>query len=189
MNAAKNAISLFATLLMLALLGWYNAREIPKLGLDEQILSHTADAIVSGLKLRQFNTEGTLTHYLESQKMEHMPFHETHFFQTPHIIVRQDGEPAWEIFAKQATSINKGEQVTFTKEVVVHQGKGEKNEESTINTEKLIYFPKKKLATSDEMVIFKQAGSIVHSKGMSAYLEDKHIELGKAQVTYEPKHG
>lgn len=190
MNAAKQAISLFVSLLMLASLGWYFASETPKLGLDAQSLSHTADAIVSGLKLRQFNTEGILTHYLESQKMEHTPYQESYIFQSPHIIVRQEGEPAWEIFSQKAHSINKGEQVTFTNQVIVHQAKGEKNEESTINTEKLDYFPQKKLATSDKMVVFKQQGSIVHSKGMNAYLDEKHIELlGKAHIVYEPKHG
>jgi lipopolysaccharide export system protein LptC len=190
MNAAKQAFSLFALLMMLASLGWYFASETPKLGLSAQSLSRTADAIVSNLTLRQFNTQGMLTHYLESQKMEHTPYQDSHFFQMPHIIVRQEGEADWEIYSQKAQSIHKGEQVTFTDQVIVHQAKGEKNEESTLNTEKLVYFPQKKLATSDKTVVFKQQGSVVHSEGMNAYFQDKHIELlGKARAIYNAKNG
>lgn len=193
MNAAKQAIWIFAIMMVLACSGWYFASEkTPRPSLNAATLATTADTIVLGLNVRQFNTDGLLNSYLESKHMQHIPGQDIYLFQEPHVIISQDKdptEPAWEINAQKAEAIEKGQRIVFRHKVIVHQGKGRSTEESTMNTERLFYFPQKKLATSDKAVVFKQSGSTVHSQGMTANLENKHVELlGQARIVYEPRH-
>lgn len=188
MNAAKHAVWLFVTLLALACSGWYFSGSDLIIKLDEETLANTADSIVIGLEVRQFNAEGKLLNFLESPEMQHIPKEDTNLFTSPHFLLGQENQPNWDIRSNKAKSINKGDQITFIEKVVIHQDKGERNEESTLKTEELLYFPKQKFATTALAVVFEQPGSVVNSIGMNAYLEDKHVELlGKAHAIYKPK--
>lgn len=190
MNAAKQAIWIFAIMMALACSGWYFASEgTPKIRLNAASLANSADTIVLGLTVRQFSKTGILGDYLQSEEMQHVPSRDINLFRSPHVIIIQEKDPAWEIRSQRAESTDKGRQIAFFDEVIVHQEKGKTSEESTIKTERLFYFPQQKLATSDTAVVFKQTGSTVHSQGMKAYLENKQVELlGHARVIYEPRH-
>lgn len=69
MNAAKQAIWLLCTFVILAVSGWYyvNLETVTKL--DSDTLSSTIDTTVSQLTVRQFNTEGLLTNVLTTPLM------------------------------------------------------------------------------------------------------------------------
>jgi lipopolysaccharide export system protein LptC len=74
--------------------------------------------------------------------------------------------------------------------VVVHQEQGPNTQESTMTTEKIIYYPKEKKATSDLLVTFEQPGNTVQATGMTAYLAEKRIQLlHQARGKYVPKVG
>ncbi len=188
MNAVKQAIWLFCTLIVLACSSWYFVSSEPVIAkLDEKTLSKEADAIVTNLTISRFDEAGKLINYLQTPQMRHIPQGETHFLESPRIILKEPGQPAWEITAAQAKATHKGEKIILIHNVVIHQAKSQTTQESTIKTEKLVYFPKEKLATTELAVIFEQPGTIVHSQGMKAYLADKHVQLGNARATYEPK--
>ena len=189
MNAAKQATWMFFLMIALACSGWYFASSTAIVKLDADTLANTADSIVIGLTVRQYTVTGSLANFLESPEMQHIPDKNTHLFKSPHIILNQENQPSWDIRSLKAESINKGDQITFIKKVVIHQDKSEKNQESTFKTEQLLYFPKQKFATTKRAITFEQPGSTVHSKGMNAYLEDKRVELlNKAHAIYLPNH-
>ncbi|MGQ3891249.1 LPS export ABC transporter periplasmic protein LptC [Legionella sp. CNM-4043-24] len=189
MNAARQAAWLFCAMIALACSGWYFASTPVPVKLDEQTLANTPDYVIQGFALRQYDAKGTLINFIESPRLEHIPNQDTNLISSPHITVKQDDLPAWDIRSEQAKAINRGDSITFTKNVIIHQGKGRSNQPSTFKTEELVYFPKKKYATSNAAVIFEQPGSVVHANGMNAWLEDRHVELlGKTHATYEPDH-
>lgn len=189
MNAAKQAAWMLIALVSLIYSSWYFASSKPIKKLDEHTLSTTADTIVTNLTIQQFDAQGHLANYLKTPLMHHIPFNNTHWFKTPHIIVVQPEQPAWDIHSQQATSLNGGEQITFNKDVVIHQAKDARNLESTMKTEALTYFPKDKLATTLLDVTYERPGSIVQSKGMKAYLAEKRVLLSQARSTYVPNSG
>ncbi|CEK11128.1 LPS export ABC transporter periplasmic protein LptC [Legionella hackeliae] len=190
MNAAKQATWLFCALIALACSGWYFASSTAIVKLDDKTLSQSADVIVTNLTVRRFDEEGKLINYLHTPQMQHIPADNTNLLKTPQIIITQPGQPAWQINSDHAKAIHGGEKITFIRNVIVHQNKGEHSQESTMKTEELTYFPKEKLATTDLAVSFEQPGSTVHSQGMKAYLADKRVQLlSRAHATYEPKHG
>lgn len=188
MNATKQAAWLFSAIIALACSGMYFASSKPVKRLDESILSKTADIVVSNLTVRRFDETGTLINHLQTSMMQHIPENNTHLLTAPRLSLAQTNQPSWEISADMATGLNGGEQITFVQNVIIHQGKNKKGQESTIKTEILDYFSKSKIASTKAPVSFEQPGSIVHSKGMTAYLDDKRVQLSQARATFEPKH-
>lgn len=190
MNALKQAMWLFLTFMVLVISAWYYANWETHIKLDDETLSTTIDATVSNLTVRQFNKEGVLSNLLKTPLMQHIPKENIHLLQTPHISVAQVDQPSWEISSKKAKSFNGGQRIIFTKQVVVHQNQDNKTPESTLKTEKVIYFPKDKKATTDLFVTFEQPGNMIESTGMNAFLDEKRVELlHRARGSYAPSKG
>ncbi len=190
MNAAKQAAWLFCVLIALAGSGLYYASSTAISRLDEQTLSKSADRVITNLIFKRFDDMGRLISHLQSPEVQHIPASDTHFFTSPHLTLTQTDQPAWEINAKHGQVIKNGEQIIFTHEVIIHQNKSEHNQESTLRSEEITYFPKEKLATSQSAVSFEQPGRTVRSAGMKAYLADKRVQLlSQAHATFEPNHG
>lgn len=190
MNATKQMTCLLLALISLAFSGWYFASSKIVTRLDAHTLSTTADMVINNLTVHQFDTNGRLVHYLETPLMRHIATNNTNWLKDPHIIIKQDNQPAWEIHAQQATALYGGQQITFNKDVVIHQNKDEHTEESTLTTEAMTYFTKDKLATTLLDITYERAGSMVQSTGMKAYLADKRVVLlSNARGTYGPNQG
>jgi lipopolysaccharide export system protein LptC len=190
LNPVKQTTWLLAAILSLSFSGWYFSGTTKKPRLDEKTLSTTADMIIYNLTVQQFDAGGQLINALETPLMHHIPSKNTHWLKNPHVSITQQNEPAWEIQAQQATAIYGGQQITFNKQVVIHQAKNESTQESTLKTESLTYFPKKKFATTSLAVIYERPGSIVQSTGMKVYLAEKRVVLlSQARGTYVPTEG
>lgn len=190
MNSLKQTLWLLFTLLILAGSGWYYSNTASVSQLDNETLSSTIDATVTGLTVRQYNIEGTLINLLTTPLMEHIPKGDIHLLKTPHITIKQDNQPAWEINSIKAKSYEGGEKITFIEQVIVHQNPDDKTQESTLKTEEVTYFPKEKRATTDLFVTFEQPGNMIQSTGMNAYLEEKRVELlHQARGSYVPAKG
>lgn len=186
----KQSVFFFFLLGLLACSSWYFASSPQLKKLDKDTLSTTPDIFVQNLTVRKFDENGLLTNQLKSPFMKHFPKDNSHIFTNPHILVHQKDEPPWDIRSLHAKSIHAGEQITFTKEVVVHQAPGTKTQESTLKTEKIVYYPKEQKATSDLLVTFEQPGNKVQSQGMTAYLAEKRVQLlNQARGHYVPKTG
>lgn len=186
MNPSQQGVWVFFLLLALAGTGFYYASSSSRQG--TRMLNQTSDLIISNLSVKQFNEEGQLVHWLKSPKVWHSPESDTHFFKYPVLALKESNQEAWNITAKLAKADKKGQQVTFLQQVIVQQNKNQKGESSTLKTEELTYLPKDKLAQSNTAVSFEQEGSVVHSNGMKAFLEEKRIVLlSKARATFEPK--
>jgi lipopolysaccharide export system protein LptC len=190
MNAMKQSIWACLALMLLAGSAWYYARTSSPIKSDNDSLSSTPDTLITQLSVQQFDEQGHLTHYLNTPSMRHIPLDNSHQFTTPHIIITKANQPAWEINAKDAIALHGGTQITFNHQVVIHQTKDTRTEESTLKTEELIYFPKTQQATTQKEVTFEQAGSIVESTGMNAFLAENRVQLlSNARGTYASNQG
>jgi len=190
MNAAKQAAWMFVALIGLACSGWYYASAPTVFTLNEQALSTTVDIVIRQLIVHQFDANGQLAHYLHTPLMQHTPFNNTHWLKNPHIKIAQKNQPPWDIRAEHATALHNGKQITFNKHVLIHQKKDAHTQESTLATEEITYFPENKLATTPKLVEFTQAGNVMKSTGMKAWLAENRVQLlSNAQGTYVPEHG
>ncbi|MGL5743100.1 MAG: LPS export ABC transporter periplasmic protein LptC [Legionella sp.] len=190
MNAAKQFIWLFFTLIILACSGWYYSHSSAFIRLDRDTLINSVDTTISNVTVRQFNQQGTLANLLRTPQMQHIQKDNVYLFQNPHILVSQEEQPPWDITSKKAKSFEGGKQITFIGNVVVHQKKGDKSQESTFKTEEVTYLPKEKKARTDVLVTYEQPGNIIQSTGMNAYLDEKRVELlHQARGSYVPENG
>ena len=190
MNAIKQAMWLFLALALLTCSSWYLTNSKRHISLDNDVLSTTIDTTITQLTVSQFNNEGILINLLTTPLMEHIPKDDIHLLKTPHIIINQEDQPAWEINSLRAKSYDGGKRIKFIEQVVVHQNPGDKTQESTLKTEEVTYYPKEKKATTDLFVTFEQPGNIIQSTGMNAYLDEKRVELlHQARGSYEPAKG
>ncbi|KTD68835.1 MULTISPECIES: LPS export ABC transporter periplasmic protein LptC [Legionella] len=190
MNAAKQLMWLFFTLVILACSGWYYGHSTTMIRLDRETLANSVDMTIFNVTVRQFNQQGTLANILSAPTMQHIQKGNVYLFENPHIIVSQEEQAPWDISSKKAKSFEGGQRITFTGNVIVRQQTGNKSQESTLKTEEVTYFPKEKKASSDMLVTYEQPGNIIQSTGMNAYLDEKRVELlHQARGSYVPANG
>lgn len=147
--------------------------------LDHYALEQSPNFTIHHLQYRQFNAQGTLTHLLMAPKMHHIPKNDMHVFTRPHLSVTEPHQDPWEIQADYGTAVSKGQTITLDQHVQINQHKP--NEETVLNTEHLIYYPKEKKATTSDKVVVTQGDSHIQSQGMVANLADNHIHLLQAR--------
>lgn len=192
-EAKKELISgsiLGFSLIFLAFFGWYFASSTPEHHLDQNTLANSVDLVVSKVLVKKFDEQGKLSQFVESPLIQHVSNNNTHIINLPHIIIRQTNKPELDIQSLEATSILGGQQITFNKKVRIHQKGSATTQESRLETEELVYFPNEKRAKTDKDMIMRQAGTVIHAKGMNAYLgEQQRVALSKARAIYEPKQG
>lgn len=190
MNLLKQAGWSVLTLIAFACFGLYITSNKPVLKLDNDTLSTTEDTVVTDLTLTQFDANGHVSHYLQTKTVRHVPRNDTHYLTTPTIKIAQENQAPWEINAQEAVAIQSGQQITFHDNVIICQKKGKPAEETRVTTEEITYFPQKQLATTRKPIRLSQAGNVVTSTGMNAYLADNRVQLlSNAQAVYESNHG
>ena len=149
----------------------------------------TSETIVTKLAIIQFDQDGKLINHLYTPEFKLLPNGNFYALRTPHIVIKRPNEIAWQITANSAFIPTSGDNITFHKNVLVQQAGSIGMINNTINTEELIYYPKKHLAISNVAVIFKQPGNTVHAYGMYADLDIRNIRLlGKPYAIFEPFH-
>jgi lipopolysaccharide export system protein LptC len=189
MNAGKQAVWLSIALMVLAYSGWYFASSAPVIKLDKKTLETTIDTTIQHLTIRQYDAQGELIQSIKTPWVNHIPLHDTHELKQPLIQVTENKTSPWEIHAEYATSVHGGQEITLKKQVIIHQEAGEKTAESTLKTESITYYPKEKIAVTKDHVTYEQAGNVMHSKGMKAYLDQKRVLLSQARGSYVPRQG
>jgi len=187
MNRIRAGSWILIALFTLGFLCWYQASLIPSAHLNTETLINIPDQRVSQLTIQEFDKKGTLLHQLYTPLMQHTPYRNTHWFKNPLISVTETNQPAWDIQSKEAIAIDNGEQITFQHQVVIKHHAFKNNLPGIIQTERIHYFPKKKLATTHAKITWTQAGNTAESIGMKAYLDEHRIDLLKhARATYVP---
>ncbi len=187
MNLTKQALGLILSIILLAYCGWYFAHLNSLPLLDNDTLATTVDTTITDLTVRQFTTQGLIANKLTTPLLEHIPQENIHLLKTPHIIIAQEAQPAWDIRSLKAKSFAGGKWIVFSEHVVVHQQADKQTQESTFKTEEVTYYPQEKKATTKLLVTFEQPGNTVQSTGMNAYLAEKRVELlHGAHGSYDP---
>lgn len=183
------ALWMFCLLIVLACSGWYFASNTESAKLSDAILQTTADTIVTNLLVRQYDIQGKPANLLYTPEMQHIPDQDVHLLKMPQITVHQADQSVVHISSQTARAVHGDSRITFDHQVIIHQKNIKDQSESSMQTEQLIYFPKKQFASSNRAVTFIQPGTVIHSQGIKAWLADKHVVLlNKASATYEPNH-
>ena len=147
--------------------------------LDQNTLEQTTNSVIYDLQYREYGASGSMTHFLETPEIHHIPKNDIHILTTPHLVVTEPNQAPWEMRADQGTSVSKAKTITFNHHVEINQHKP--HEEMVLKTEHLTYYPQEKKAMSSDETIMTQGGTKVRSQGFVADLTDNHIHLKNAR--------
>lgn len=145
------------------------------------------DSFLVNLSVKEFSDSGQLIHYLQTPLMQHLPESNTHLLQKPHFIITEANQTPWEIRADKARA-QKDNTITLIHHVMIEQKASDVKAATILTTEKMLYFPKEKRASTNKKVTIQQAQNRMQAVGMNAYLADNKVELlSHVRGRYEPK--
>lgn len=176
MNSAKQAGSIFLSLILLAGFGWYFAASSNAIKFAP-IPENAVDSRIFNLSVKRFDEQGVMIQELKTPKLEHIPYQDTHILTTPDILASQKDKGYWLVRSKKATSIHGGEQIDLSEDVVAKHFNQERQLVGSFLSNSLRWLPKQHQLTSDDDVTYEQAGSIIQSKGMIAWLDSQSVKL------------
>lgn len=149
--------------------------------------AHHADSFADNITIKIFDKEGNLIKDLFSKQLIHYPLNDTFIFKSPRILVHKKNQLAWQISAEQGISENHQQQIQLIDKVRIAQPGTGHRVATTIDTDKLTYYPQAHQAKTDSHLTLKQPGIILESQGMHLDLNNQQINLlTNFQGTYSP---
>lgn len=139
--------------------------------------SETMNAYMKNLTVTQYDSLGHIQSYLTTSQMKQYANNNTIYFVKPHLLIYTDKKIPWEIDADQGTSMNGNEVIKLSGNVKLHQLSKNHNQETTVLTRELTYYPKTSFAETDQAVTIQQAGSLVKGTGAKADLKKGIIKF------------
>lgn len=145
--------------------------------LDNSALSTSVDAVITNVRVQQFNAEGERVQWLTAPFVEHVPLDNRHTIHQPHIQVKQTQQPLWDLQADMAKAVHGGQDITFQHHVKLSNIPVTNTPPSQVTTETLTYLPQQQQAHTTSDVFFQQAGKKGHTKGLFAELAHHRLHL------------
>lgn len=147
MNAIKQSIWLFSLIILLPTLSFYIVKTPLNNNFDGLKLENIADVMILKLEVSQFDAYGNIINKLYTLKMHHIPKNHMYRLQKPKILILNKNNANWNISSNYADTLNGNQKITFHNNVIVIQKTliGENN--NTLHTNKLIYYPQKQSVT------------------------------------------
>ncbi len=192
MNKTKTINWLCVIITIFLCVFWYHMSDTSQdnQSIDKEALKKSIDMTINNISVKEFNKNGKLTNFIESQEINHIQQNDTHILFNPHIIVQEGEQQPWDINAKVAKAIHGGKKVTFTDEVKIIQKQPTNVGNIQLYTDKITYFPNKKYAITKNNVKLQQNNSIVEATGLKAFLAESRIQfLKNARGRYEQNNG
>ncbi len=179
-QGGQQYVYLFLLLIGLGFSGWYYAQSSFIFNaLSPKLIAYLPDIIVDDLSVKQFDIKGQLSHYFYTPQLIHTPNKNLSRFTHPKIILssqEENGRP-WSIQADNGIAEDGLDKITLINNVVFHQNASGNDQEKTLRTTSITYYPKKNWAETQEMIFFEEPRLHAQSLGMTANLKTQEIHL------------
>lgn len=144
------------------------------------------DLIIDHVNLVKMNENGLPHYQLLSPQVKHHQGTYTTDIQSPDLSLFDAPKMPWRMVAKQGAATENFEQVLLTGNVVITQAVGPNNPANSVNTASLLVYPKRKFATTDQLVLMTQALQQLQGVGMQADFTSGVLTLlSKVKGDYE----
>jgi lipopolysaccharide export system protein LptC len=187
MNAHFKYPFLVSLLVVLLVFWGLNLRQgLPRITL-KNASEKTDDLRISDLRVQIFDIEGHEVYALKSTHLEHIPSEEKYYLTSPHLHVNLTDKPHWHITSEKAIILEQSEEIQLEHHVQLEHASFREHAAGKIETEQLIFYPKKNYAMTTQPIAWHQEHNAVFSQGMRAYLDENKIELFHAKAIYDAK--
>lgn len=171
----RNILSLAGVALVLGAAGWY-------WGLEQQSPLSTTDErrpdfVIQGIEAIETDTQGQLRQRLTAREARHyqLPREEIEV-DSPTLLLYESGQPAWQISAQQATSLQQNTELRLAGRVFAER-RTPHAIPVTFETDSLTAFPKEERLQGHQQVIVKSPRGELQSTGIQASLKTGELIL------------
>jgi len=162
-DRAAKIFPLFILLLLAAMTFWLS--RVIQSDAPRGPLRHDPDYWVEGVKVRRFDTNGTLQHTLIAEKLVHYPDDDTTIVTKPHVTYHR--QPPVEIAARMGYIGRDGKEVDLVDDVKVTRHAAKDGvPATTLETRTLKIFPDEEKGSTDDPVVLTRGGSVIHGTGL-----------------------
>ena len=164
-------------LLISALLRWYTDYAPQSRDINPMSSNRLPDTIVNGLVQKSFNEDGQIAY--KTLAKHAYQFEEKGITQLDELSVTmfKNGQPAWRAHALSGVTVDDGEMIELTGNVIIKQDENTHKNPTKFSTTRLLLSPKKEYAETLEPVTIYQGASITYSTGMNVDIRAGEITL------------
>jgi lipopolysaccharide export system protein LptC len=136
------------------------------------------DFIAHDVVATETNEQGLLHNQFITPKIVHYTKNDTAFYDKPHIISYPNNEKKpWDITADHGQSVHGTKELILWGNVNIHEPESALNNDIRMTTSRLVVYPEKNYAETDQPVTFTEPGLVVNSVGMKIYFKEKRVQL------------
>lgn len=145
------------------------------------------DAFIEEVEGWQMDKTGKLTFQFSSPRLTHLPKKDATLLLNPHFVIYQENKMPWHVDAEQGRATHGINTLYLWKNVNITEEKGPNNNLTTIQTQSVTVYPKKRIAKTNDDVEIQQPGGIVTAKGVQVDMEKgEAVLLSNAKGRYDP---
>jgi len=178
MPSSKQLSILFLLIIAVGFTGWLALHHTQSNHIAN-IINNNPDSIAENVTIINMDLEGNPSSHFSSAKMIHYPNKNTTLVTQPNLVVFIKNEQPWHITAKQGKAVDGNALIQLWDNVKFVQPASQANPESTVLTEKFIFWPQKKIAETDKPITLLQPGTKVTAVGLIANTATGQIDLLK----------
>lgn len=138
---------------------------------------HDPDYQVENFFARRMGQDGLPLHTLAAARMEHFPDDDTTRLTRPHFVAMDQNRAPIHITAQQGLLSSNGEQVYFTRSVLVKKLAEEGKDSLTVSTEYLHITPDLEIARTDKAVTITTPTAVITAIGMELNNRTRVVKL------------
>lgn len=135
------------------------------------------DSFATQVHITNLDKTGHISTQIYTPQLMHYSKNNRTQLQTPAVILHVKDQPDWQITSKKGELRQGTEEVFLENNVIIHQPKGIKNDEMTVQTDNLTVYPEKKLAMTEQPILLFSNNSQISSVGMQADMTKGTLEL------------
>lgn len=173
---SKNRVILASTILIPVLLYWGFGESPQESQSDSQGLSNKIDYFVENATIREWAIDGELKRQLITEKLEHNPQIEASFLTNPQVVHIKDNGEGLHVISNQGIARDDNSQTDLLGNVVIYSRKHQENE-TTLKTEKLSFFPQQDIAQTDQPVTIESRHTRMEGIGMDIDFNEQVLNL------------
>mgnify|MGYP000042640134 CR=1 FL=1 len=125
------------------------------------------DSVVYNLEQQNFNDQGQLAYGIQAKHAKQFEAKAIAQLNSLSITLFNAGIPDWHVSAQTGLTVNNGELIELSGDVIIKQNETTHESPTTLHTVSLLLSPKKEYAETQEPVIIQQGTSVTHALGMN----------------------
>jgi len=190
----KHNTLILSTLFMIAIALSIVFMLINNKAIHHQSITIHPDVFINNMKMITINNKGQLKSQLESPNLIHYKKNKTASLNHPKLLIYTQDRIPWTITADKGKVVdsqadNHGKKIILSGNVILHQKSLPRHPETWMKTQRLVFFPKSSIATTDDLITITQPRGSITGKGLRANFKNGDYQiLSQAKEVYHAPH-